>query len=36
VQNRDSLQDILSPEKYKRYGSDLERILQFDGQVCLT
>lgn len=32
VQNRDSLQDILSPEKYKRYGSDLERILQFDGQ----
>ncbi len=32
VQNSDSLQDILSPEKYKRYGSDLERILQFDGQ----
>lgn len=29
VQNRDSLQDILSPEKYKRYGNDLERILQF-------
>jgi hypothetical protein len=32
VQNSDSLQDILSPEKYKRYGNDLERILQFDGQ----
>ena len=29
VQNKDSLQDILSPEKYKRYGNDLERILQF-------
>jgi ribonuclease D len=28
AQNRDSLRDILSPEKYKRYGNDLERILQ--------
>jgi ribonuclease D len=28
VQNKDSLQDILSPEKYRRYGSDLERILE--------
>jgi len=27
VQNRDSLHDILSPERYRRYGSDLERIL---------
>lgn len=27
VQNKDSLQEILSPEKYKRYGNDLERIL---------
>ena len=30
VQNKDSLQDILSPEKYRRYGTDLERILQFN------
>ncbi len=29
VQNKDSLQEILSPEKYRRYGTDLERILQF-------
>lgn len=28
VQNKDNLQEILSPEKYRRYGSDLERILQ--------
>jgi len=28
VQNKESLQDILSPEKYKRYGSDIERILE--------
>lgn len=27
VQNKGSLQDILSPEKYRRYGSDLERII---------
>lgn len=27
--HRDSVQDILSPEKYRRYGTDLERILQF-------
>jgi len=27
VQNADNLQDILSPEKYRRYGNDLERIL---------
>jgi ribonuclease D len=27
VQNRNHLQEILSPEKYKRYGNDLERIL---------
>lgn len=26
VQNRDNLQEILTPEKYRRYGSDLERI----------
>jgi hypothetical protein len=31
AQNKDSLQDILSPEKYRRYGSDLERILQLGG-----
>lgn len=31
VQNKDSLQEILSPEKYRRYGSDLERIL--DGNA---
>ncbi|PKN18554.1 MAG: hypothetical protein CVU71_13825 [Deltaproteobacteria bacterium HGW-Deltaproteobacteria-6] len=31
VQNKDHLQEILSPEKYRRYGSDLERILQLDG-----
>jgi ribonuclease D len=31
VQNKDNLQEILSPEKYRRYGSDLERILQFNG-----
>ncbi len=30
VQNRDNLQEILSPEKYKRYGSDLERLLDGD------
>ena len=28
VLNRDHLQEILSPEKYRRYGSDLERILE--------
>ncbi len=28
VQNKENLQEILSPEKYRRYGSDLERILQ--------
>ncbi|PKN10894.1 MAG: hypothetical protein CVU70_01675 [Deltaproteobacteria bacterium HGW-Deltaproteobacteria-5] len=31
VLNRDHLQEILSPEKYRRYGSDLERIL--DGNA---
>jgi len=31
VQNKDSLQAILSPEKYRRYGNDLERIL--DGNA---
>lgn len=31
VQNKDSLQEILSPEKYRRYGSDIERIL--DGNA---
>ncbi len=28
VLKRDHLQEILSPEKYRRYGSDLERILE--------
>jgi ribonuclease D len=28
VLNKDHLQEILSPEKYRRYGSDLERILE--------
>lgn len=27
AQNRDNLQDILSPEKYKRYGNAIEQIL---------
>ncbi len=27
VRNKDNLQDILSPEKYKRYGSAIEQIL---------
>jgi ribonuclease D len=31
VQKKDSLHDILSPEKYRRYGNDLERILQSGG-----
>jgi len=31
VQNKDSLQEILSPEKYRRYRSDLEQIL--DGNA---
>ena len=31
AQNKESLQDILSPEKYRRYGSDLERLL--DGNT---
>ncbi|PKN88282.1 MAG: hypothetical protein CVU51_04240 [Deltaproteobacteria bacterium HGW-Deltaproteobacteria-1] len=31
VLNRDHLREILSPEKYRRYGSDLERIL--DGNT---
>lgn len=28
VQRKDRLQDILTPEKFKRYGNDLEKILQ--------
>ncbi|MDD3250726.1 MAG: ribonuclease D [Smithellaceae bacterium] len=28
AQNRDGIQDILSPEKYRRYGNDLKRLLQ--------
>nr|HPL67275.1 HRDC domain-containing protein [Smithellaceae bacterium] len=28
VLNKDHLQEILSPEKYRRYGGDLERILE--------
>ncbi|MFO7568999.1 MAG: ribonuclease D [Smithellaceae bacterium] len=28
VQNKNSIREILSPDKYRRYGSDLERILQ--------
>ncbi|MEE9913185.1 MAG: ribonuclease D [Deltaproteobacteria bacterium] len=32
VQNKSCLHDILSPEKYKRYGSDLERILDENGR----
>ena len=28
VQKKDNLHDILSPEKYRRYGSDLEKILE--------
>jgi ribonuclease D len=31
VQNKDNLQEILSPEKYRRYGNDIERIL--DGNA---
>ncbi len=30
VQKKDSLRDILPPEKYRRYGSDLEKILDED------
>ncbi|KAF0155123.1 MAG: ribonuclease D [Syntrophaceae bacterium] len=37
VQKRDSLQDILSPEKYRRYGNDIEKILQLGrGNPPLT
>jgi len=28
VQNKESLQEILPPEKYKRYGSDIKNLLQ--------
>ena len=31
VQKKDSLQDILSPEKYRRYGNEIEKILQLGG-----
>ena len=37
VQKKDSLQDILSPEKYKRYRSEIEKILQLEaGNSLLT
>jgi ribonuclease D len=37
VQKKDSLQDILSPEKYRRYGNDIEKILQLGrGNPPLT
>jgi ribonuclease D len=31
IQSKGSVRDILSPEKYRRYGSDIERILQVEG-----
>lgn len=37
VQKKDSLQDILSPEKYRRYRSEIEKILQLGfGNSQLT
>ncbi|HOX15950.1 MAG TPA: ribonuclease D [Smithellaceae bacterium] len=37
VQKKDSLQDILSPEKYKRYKGEIEKILQLEaGNSPLT
>lgn len=37
VQKKDSLQDILSPEKYRRYRSEIEKILQLEaGNSPLT
>lgn len=37
VQKKDSLQDILSPEKYRRYRSEIEKILQLEaGNSLLT
>ena len=37
VQKKDSLQDILSPEKYRRYRSEIEKILQLEaGNSQLT
>ena len=37
VQKKDSLQDILSPEKYRRYKSEIEKILQLEaGNSQLT
>ena len=37
VQKKDSLQDILSPEKYKRYKGEIENILQLEaGNSPLT
>ncbi len=31
VQKKDNLQDILSPEKYRRYRSEIEKILQLEA-----
>ena len=37
VQKKDSLQDILSPEKYRRYKSEIEKILRLEaGNSQLT
>ena len=37
VQKKESLQDILSPEKYRRYRSEIEKILQLEaGNSPLT
>lgn len=37
VQKKDSLQDILSPEKYRRYRNEIEKILQLEaGNSQLT
>lgn len=32
VQKKESLHDILTPEKYRRYGSDIESLLQSGGE----
>jgi ribonuclease D len=32
VQKKDRLQDILSPEKYRRYRSEIEKILQLEAE----
>ncbi len=33
VHNRENLKEILSPEKYRRYGSDIERLLQLSSNA---